>query len=120
MLYTIGGGGNALGGFRVTSLISDGLATFGYGCLPILFVLFFLMFILLDSFVINKGGYIMYSTLALITVFGFIGMLRHSSGILILVGYIIRGFWQQCFTFWLVVAIIRLFIRGRQPSKFSN
>ena len=108
MLYNIGGGGNALGSYRVTSLISDGLATFGYWCLLIIFSLFFLLFKLLDSFVIHKDGKVLYSTLALISVFSFVGMLRHSNGMLTLVSYIFRGFWQQCFTFGLLIMLLNI------------
>ncbi len=108
MLLTTAGNTNALGGFRVTSLIADGLATFGYWCFPIHFVLLFLSFKLMDCFVIYRNKRLSYSTLGLINVFGFLGMFRNSIGTIVLVTYLLRGFWQQCFIFWFVVIIIKL------------
>lgn len=117
MLFMIGGGGTSLGSFRVTSLISDGLATLGYACIPVLCILFFLTFRLLDSFVIQKESMAIYATLALILVFNFVGMLRHSDGLITLVGYLIRGFWQQCFTYWFVISLINLIVKRKSSSS---
>jgi len=109
MLYMTAGGVNALlGGYRVTSHIGDGLATFGLLYFIIQFVLFFLIFKLLDCFVMYGRRGITYSTLGLINVFGFLGMFRNAGGCGIDLCYLLRGFWQQCFTFWLVLFIIRL------------
>lgn len=99
---------SALGGFRVTSLVGDGLATFGYWCFPIVFVLLFLSFTLMDSLVVFKNGAILFSTLGLINIFGFLGIFRNSIGAIVPLAYILRGFWQQCFIFWLLVFIIKL------------
>ncbi|WDF68991.1 hypothetical protein PQ465_01125 [Sphingobacterium oryzagri] len=117
MLYTLAGGsGTTLGGFRVTSLVADGLATFGYWCFPLIFILLFGAFKLLDCFVYYQDGRIIYSTLGLINVFGFLGMFRNSIGCIVIVTYIMRGFWQQCFTFWIVVFLIHL-IPFRKNNK---
>lgn len=107
LYYLVTGSSNALGGFRVTSLIGDGLATFGLWCFPILFVLLFFAFRLMDSFVFYMNNTIIYSTLGLINVFGFLGMFRYSIGFNTPTGYILRGFWQQCFMFWLVVVVVK-------------
>jgi len=99
---------SALGGFRVTSLVGDGLATFGYWCFPIVFVLLFLSFTLMDSLVLFKNGTILFSTLGLINIFGFLGIFRNSISSIVPLAYILRGFWQQCFIFWLLVFLIKL------------
>lgn len=111
MLYLLGSKTKrfALGGYRVTSLVADGLAIFGYYCYPIIFILLFLSFKLMDNFVIYKDNQIVYSTFALINIFGFLGMFRNSIGCINIVTYLLRGFWQQCFTFGLVLFFIGLF-----------
>ncbi|MCL7988650.1 hypothetical protein M8998_11945 [Sphingobacterium sp. lm-10] len=108
MLFTTAGNLNALGGFRVTSLVADGLATFGYWAFPLQFILLFLSFKLMDCFVFYRKKRLVYSTLGLINVFGFLGMFRNSIGVIVLVTYLLRGFWQECFIFWLVVFIVKL------------
>lgn len=107
MLYMIGGGRNALGTFRVTSLIADGLATFGYLCFPILFILLYFSFRLLDCLIFHSKDKIVYSTLGLISVFDFLGMFRNSISCTVPVAFILREFWQLCITFWVIVYIIR-------------
>jgi len=108
MLYRIGGGSNALGGYRVTSLIADGLATFGYFCFPILFALLFMSFKLLDCLVYYSKNGIVYSTLGLISVFDFLGMFRNSISCSVPVSFVLREFWQLCITFWIIVSLIQL------------
>jgi hypothetical protein len=109
MLYSIATGiSGSLGGYRVTSHIGDGLAAFGLWYFLIQFVLFFFIFKLLDSFVLYGTRGIIYSTLGLINIFGFLGMFRNAGGCALDLGYLLRGFWEQCFTFWFVVFIIRL------------
>ncbi|TRX40116.1 hypothetical protein [Flavobacterium restrictum] len=121
MLYFIGTGNpNALGGHRVTSLIGDGLATFGYWCFPIVFVLLFFSFKLMDSFIYFTKTDIVFSTLGLINIFGFFGIFRNSIGCIVPLEYLLRGFFQQCFTFWLLVFIIgRIFGLKKNYKKIS-
>ncbi|PWJ55987.1 hypothetical protein CLV98_11282 [Dyadobacter jejuensis] len=116
MLFMTGGGANALGGYRVTSLVADGLATFGLWSFPLIFILLFFSFKLLDCFVIFRNNQVMFSTIGLINIFGFLGMYRNSIGLTVPLAYILRGFWQLCFTYWLVVFIIQLlpYARGRK------
>ena len=109
MLYWVATSAHAaLGGFRVTSLVGDGLATFGYWSFLIVYVLLYLSFKLIDSLVYLKKGDILFSTLGLINVFGFLGMFRNSIGIIVPLAYIMRGFWQQCFMFWIIVFILKM------------
>lgn len=109
MLYSIGNGNNyGLGGFRVTSLAGDGLATFSYWCFPILYILFFLSFKLMDCLVIVTKHNVLFSTLGLINIFGFLGMYRNSIGFITPVTFILRGFWQLCFTYLLMILVIKI------------
>jgi hypothetical protein len=107
LYYTATGNGYVLGGYRVTSLVGDGLATFSIFCFPIVYVLLFLSFKLMDSFVYFTKDSIRFSTLGLINVFGFLGMFRGSISSNTPLDYILRGFWQECFMFWLIVFISR-------------
>lgn len=118
MLYFIGtGNSNALGGFRVSSLVGDGLATFGYWCFPIIFFLLFFSFKLMDNFVFFTKTDVIFSTLGLINIFGFLGMFRNSIGCINPMSYILRGFWQQCFTFWLLVFVIGRIVGLKKNRK---
>lgn len=96
MLYLIGSGTKrfALGGYRVTTLVADGLSTFGYYSFVMIFIMLILTFKLLDCFVIYKNNKIIYSTIALINIFGFIGIYRNSIGLINMVSYLTREFWQ--------------------------
>ncbi|MGK6351561.1 hypothetical protein [Parapedobacter sp. DT-150] len=113
MLYQIVDGKSLLGSFRVTSHVGDGLATFGYLYFLIQYIFFFLVFKLLDCYVWYGSQGIVYSTLGLINVFGFLGMFRNANGCLTDLSYIMRGFWQDCFTFWIVIFVLKIFIRSK-------
>ena len=103
MLYATSTGRTvALGGFRVTSLVADSLAIFGYWCFPIVFVLFFFAFKLLDCFTFRTKNGITYSIVGLISVFEFLGLFRNSIGLGTLVTFILRGFWELCLTYYVV------------------
>lgn len=112
MLYLLGSNtySFALGGYRVTSLSADGLATFGYFSFLIFFILLFISFKLLDNLVYYSNGKVVYSTLGLINIFGIFGMFRNSIGSINLVNYIFRGFWQDCFTFGIMIFLVRILL----------
>jgi len=107
LYYTVTGSSYVLGGFRVTSLVGDGLATFGFWCFPIMYALFFCAFKLMDSFIYYTKNTVIFSTLGLINVFGFLGIFRNSIGFNTPTSYILRGFWQQCFMFWIIVFLVQ-------------
>jgi len=110
MLYSLSSRNfNVLGGYRVTSLLADGLATFGMISYIITFILLFLNFKFLDLFVIIGRKKNLYCILALINVFGILGMLRNSIGVINLVSFLLRGFWQQCLIFLIVLLILKGF-----------
>jgi hypothetical protein len=102
-----------LGGYRVTSHVGDGLATFGYWYFPIQCVLFFFVFKLLDSFVFYSKSGVMYSALGLMNVFAFLGLFRNAGGCLLDLLFCIRGFWQLCVVYFIFFILIKrlLFIK---------
>jgi hypothetical protein len=102
-----------LGGYRVTSHVGDGLATFGYWYFPIQCVLFFFVFKLLDCFVFYSKSGVMYSALGLMNVFIFLGMFCNANGCLGDLSFCIRGFWQLCFVYFIFFVLVKrlLFIK---------
>jgi hypothetical protein len=96
---------SVLGGFRVTSHVADGLATFGYWYFPIQFILWLAVFYLLNSFVFFINRQVLYAPFALINLFVFLGRFRNAGGCFGDIGYILRGFWQSIFTYLLVFYI---------------
>ena len=106
MLY-----GKGFGGYRVTSHVGDGLATFGYWYFLIQFVAFFLVFKLLNSFVFYAKGAVRYAPFALISVFTFLGMFRNAGGVSQDISYIIRGFAQGVFTYLVIFYLVRFLLK---------
>jgi hypothetical protein len=104
-----------LGGYRVTSHVGDGLATFGYWYFPIQFVLFFFVFKLLNCFVFYSKSGVIYSALGLMNIFVFLGFFRNAGGCLGEAVFCIRGFWQLGFIYFLFFIAIKkiLFIKFR-------
>jgi len=86
--------------YLVTSLIGDGLATFGYSFFIILLIIFYIYFKLLNSFIFFKNENILLSPLALIIIFKIFGSVRNADGIFDQIAFIIRGFWEAIFIFY--------------------
>lgn len=102
-------------GYRVTSHLGDGIATFGYFYYVIQFVFWILVFKLLNTFVYYAKHEIVYSLFGLISLFTFLGMFRNANGCSSDIGFLIRGYWQGVVTFLIVSFIVKLIynlIRG--------
>lgn len=99
--------GYGMGGYRVTSHLGDGLATFGYWYFIIQFVLFFIEFKLVDCFSICDEKQNVHSLFGLIMVYSFVGMFRNANGMMGEIGYIVRGFWQQLFMLCLIIMMLK-------------
>lgn len=102
--------GSGFGGYRITSHIGDGLATFGFWYFPIQFIVFFIIFKLLNSFVFFGEKGLQYAPFALMNVFIFLGMFRNANGITRDFSYIIRGYLEGIFTYLIIFHIVRLAI----------
>lgn len=98
-LYSISVNKPVFAGFRVTSHLGDGLATFGYWYFPIQFILFWCVFKLLNSLVYYMKYGVVYSVYGLGCLFTFLGMFRNANGCIGEVGFCLRGFWQNLLIF---------------------
>ncbi|WP_313600296.1 hypothetical protein [Epilithonimonas vandammei] len=89
-------------GYRVTSHVADGLATFGFLYFPVQFLAWITVFYLLNCFVWIGKNKVYYAPFALINLFVFVGMFRNANGIIADFSYLLRGFWQSLFTYFVV------------------
>ncbi|MGY8914246.1 MAG: hypothetical protein ACKVJF_04080 [Flavobacteriales bacterium] len=112
--------GSGYGGYRVTSHVGDGLATFGHWYFPIQFIAFFIVFKLLNSFVFFYKESILYAPFALMNIFGFLGMFRNAVGITADISFIVRGFLQGIVTYVIILYIVRLMLRLINPKYVRN
>ena len=99
LLYATARGHSIFPGYRVTSHLGDGLATFGYGYFIIQFILFFLIFKLLNTLVYYTPKSNVYSLYGLISLFTFLGMFRNANGCIDDLGFCIRGYWEDIVLF---------------------
>lgn len=99
--------GSGFGGYRVTSHLADGLATFGLWYFPIQFVALFIVFKLLNCFVFSSVKGYLYAPFALMNVFSFLGMFRNAQGIFNDFAYILRGFIQGVITYLIIFYLVR-------------
>ena len=93
--------------YLVTSHLADGLVTFGFWYFPIEFLLFFMRFLFLDTFLFRYRGRVYYSVLGLITIFSFMAMFRHAGGCCDSLSYMVRGYWQDVILFILGFSLLK-------------
>ncbi len=99
--------GSGFGGYRVTSHVGDGLATFGFWYFPIQFIAFFLVFKLLNILIYYTKEGVIYAPFALMNVFTFLGRFRNANGVTADYAYILRGFVQGIVTYFIIYYLIR-------------
>ena len=93
--------------YLVISHLADGLLTFGYWYFPIEFILFFIRFLFLDTFLLQSKGKVNYSIYGLITIFTFLAMFRHAGGCCDSLSYLLRGYWQGVLLFILGFTLLK-------------
>lgn len=93
--------------YLVTSHLADGLLTFGYWYFPIEFLLFFIRFLFLDTFLLKYEGRVYYSILGLITIFSFLAMFRNAGGCCDSLPYLLRGYWQDVILFIIAFSLVK-------------
>ncbi len=103
---------SALGSFRVTSHLADGLAAFGLFYFPIQFFLFYICFLLLDCFSVYTRSGMKYSIFGLISIFTFFGMFRNANGCFGEISYILRDFPQFIFISWIGLKVSMFILKG--------
>ena len=112
--------GSGYGGYRVTSHVGDGLATFGYWYFLIQFVVYFIIIRLFNSFTYYTGQSILYAPFAVMDSFNFIGKFRNAQGIYGDLGYIPRGFLQGIVTYLIIYHFIRFVLKTINPKYVNN
>lgn len=107
LLYSMSFDRPLFAGLRVTSHLADGLSTFGAIYFVVQYILFYLQFLLVETFVFKKNGSVFYSIFGLITVFSFLGQFRNANGCMGEISYLIRGYWQFVFISLVVMFFLR-------------
>ena len=103
-LYSVANNAPLFIGYRVASHLALGIACFGLLYFPIQFVLLLLSFYLLDTLVYKKNG-LFFSIAGLVVVFELVGRFRNANGCVGDAGYLMRGFWQFIFLYWITFTI---------------
>ena len=113
-LYVYSGIGNTFdwGGYRVTSHLADGLATFGIFYFVLQFIMWYFVMTLLNSYSIytKKNGRI-YSIYGLLTVYVSLLMFRNANGMIEDVLFCLRVYWQELFLFLIVYKFVNFISR---------
>lgn len=91
----------------ITSHLADGLLTFGYWYFPIEFLLCFIRFLFLDTFLLRCKEKTYYSMFGLITIFSIFGMFRHAGGCSDILNYMFREYWQDIILFTIGFALLK-------------
>jgi hypothetical protein len=115
-LYDRAGGEDALGGFRTGHFAGTGMATFGWFYLLFLGIGIIPLYLLFDLFVMYKSDrfkknvqnyYSLAGLLSVTVFFTFFGNSTASESIINIFTYLIRGWLQLCFLYWLVFLVAR-------------
>lgn len=107
LLYALGRNTTIFPGFRVTSHVGDGLATWGLLYFFIQFILFFLVFKLLNSLIYFSNNTPIYSLYGLVSLFLFLGMFRNANGCIGDLEFCLRGYWQNVILFSSAYLLVR-------------
>lgn len=112
LYYLATNNSSGLGSFRVTSHLADGLATFGYFYFPFQFILFFLVFLILDCFSVYTRDGIRFSIFGLISIFTYFGMFRNANGCFGELSYLLRDFPQFILISWIGLRVSIIIATG--------
>ncbi|WP_282116706.1 hypothetical protein [Cellulophaga baltica] len=112
--------GSGFGGYRVTSHVGDGLATFGYWYFLLQFIIFILIFKALSCFTYYSQVGIEYAPFALMNVFTFLGLFRNAQGISGDFGYLIRGYTQGIITYLIILHFLKMILKIVNPNLVRN
>lgn len=108
LLYALGRNITIFPGFRVTSHVGDGLATWGLLYFFIQFILFFFVFKLLNSLVYFSNNLPVYSLYGLVSLFTFFGMFRNANGCIEDLEFCLRGYWQNVIIFSVILYLMQI------------
>ncbi len=102
---------------RVTSHVSDGLATFGWWYFPLQIVIFYVFFILIDTYGFKYKGIYHYSLYGMGYIFGIFEQVRNANGSVSELGFIFRGYLQSIIIFMIVIWLAKLFAIQTKTQK---
>lgn len=109
LLFALSRKGSIFRSNVVTSHVADGLATFGLMYFPIQFIIWFIMFKLIDSLTFKSKNKLHYSIYGLCNVFVFFGLTRAANGCSRELFYCLRLFWNGilgCIIIYFLLKII--------------
>lgn len=109
-IYYASGVGNvySLGGYRVTSHLADGMATFGILYFPIQVIVWFFIFKLLNTLTLWTSEGIIYSSFGMINLYTFLRLFTNTYGIASDFQFLFRGFWQSALFYACAMLIARI------------
>lgn len=97
-----------LGGFKVGGDVGLGLATFGYFYFLLCFIVYFLMFYILDGLSRFANGKVKFSMFTIISIyFTYFLMLQVGGGLISQTTFVLWGFWWTSFWYCIVYKLIR-------------
>lgn len=108
LLFSLSSGSSIYSSHVVTSHVADGLATFGYIYFPIQFFIWLLLFCMIDSFILKKGGTVSFSLYGLVSIFTFFGLTRAASGCGSELYYCLRLYWNGIFGIFLAFGLLKV------------
>ena len=100
-----------LAGYRVVSHVGDGMATFGYFCYVIFFLVYFVDFYLINSLSCSEPGVPILSVVGGAYVADFLNFYCNANGILKDINFAMRGYWQLILLYLLIVFIVSHIVR---------
>ncbi len=110
ILYVYSGIGDLsnFGGYRVTSNLGDGLATFGLIYFPLQFLVWYIVMRMLNTFSYRSYGVgRIYSSFGLLQAYASLARFQNADGIIKDIQYILRGFCEDAILFVIVVLIAK-------------
>lgn len=110
-LYYISGIGNrySLGGYRITSHLGDGYATFGWWYHYIQLIIWFICFKLMNMLSYSgQDGKVIYSCFAFTNCYSYFSLFRNTNGILFDITFIMRTYWQEIVIFCIALFVAKI------------
>ena len=116
-LYALANNQRVFASYRVTSSLADGLATFGWWYFGVQFILYWLIFKLLDSLTCVVNGVRYYSPLGLLSVFAYFGKTRNGgTGCINDASFLLRSFWQSLILYLVVMYVANIFAKSQKAK----
>lgn len=110
-----------VGGYKVGGDVGLGLATFGYSYFPLCFVIYFLVFYILNGVCRTFKGEHKFAIFTLISIyFTYFLMFQVGGGLIAQTRFVLWGFWWVSFWYCLVYWFLRIFRGGKLDENFQE